>query len=313
MSTCDPAVLTTSILATIGQWLPRGWTWKKSALGPLQTLMTVIHMTALGAKGYRAGMRAVFDAMHRAFGWEGDSPTPSALTQARGKRLKSEGTRIAQETKDFIASEEPDLVQPLMGHPGQSVRIVRGTKPGTEHLIFVTSLLDEEHTPQAIADLYQRRWAIETAYREAKSWHALEELPGKSKQMVRQEVCALMLFWLMQGELEGQARRTYAKEIKAQRAIDKKFRPAEGITEVPVLFSRPLAALSVALLMAAAVTGLPEAVESWTVSIRYLWKTRSRRRPGRTFRRTSQRPHSIKKRDEISSAAAKGGRKKGEK
>lgn len=406
--------------------------------------MTVIHMTALGAKGYRAGLRAVFDAMHQAFGWHGDSPTPSALTQARGKltekmcrdlfrrmtqeathvsshtrlryrdfrriiaadgtkvplvstaglkrdfgcpagdhlapqalltllwdvggnvpvdwrlgphdgsehedlrdmlgslgdgdllladrlypsrslmaelhrrgihfvmRLKSEGTRIAQETKAFIASEEPDLIQPLIGHADQSVRIVRGTKPGTEHLIFITSLLGDEHTPQAIADLYQRRWGIETAYREAKAWHSLAELPGKSKQMVRQEVCALMLFWLMQGELEGQARRTYAAEIRAQRSLDKKLRPAAGITEVPVLFSRPLAALSVALLMAAAVTGLPEAVESWTVSIRYLWKTRSRRRPGRTFRRTSQRPHTIKKRDEISSAVAKGGRKKGE-
>ncbi len=34
----------------------------------------------------------------------------------------------------------------------------------------------------------------------------VQRLPGRSKQMVRQAVCSLMLFWLMQGELEGQAR-----------------------------------------------------------------------------------------------------------
>lgn len=129
--------------------------------------------------------------------------------------------------------------------------------------------------------------------------------------MVRQEVCALMLFWLMQGELEGQARRVYADEIRKQPDVDPKWTPAKGIAEVPVLFNRKLLATSVALLMAAAVAGMDEAVQSWRVSIRYLWQNRARRRPGRQARRTSERPHNIKMRDEISSAAAKGGRIKG--
>ena len=63
--------------------------------------------------------------------------------------------------------------------------------------------------------------------------------------------------------------------------------------------------------VAAAVAGMDEAVQSWRVSIRYLWQNRARRRPGRQARRTSERPHDIKMRDETSSAAAKGGRIKG--
>ena len=86
---------------------------------------------------------------------------------------------------------------------------------------------------------------------------------------------------------------------------------SEGIVEVPVLFNRKLLATSVALLMAAAVAGMDEAVLSWRVSIRYLWQNRARRRPGRQARRTSERPHILKFRDAKSSAAAIGGRIKG--
>ena len=44
-----------------------------------------MNMVAFGNKGYRAALRDVFDDMHRAFGWSDGAPTPSALTQARGK------------------------------------------------------------------------------------------------------------------------------------------------------------------------------------------------------------------------------------
>ncbi len=51
----------------------------------------------------------------------------------------------------------------------------------------------------------------------------------------------------------------------------------EGIAEVPVLFNRKLLATSVALLMAAAIAGMDKAVQSWRVSICYLWQNRARR------------------------------------
>lgn len=400
-------------------------------------------MVASGNKGYRAALRDVFTDMHRSFGWGDGAPTPSALTQARGKlsekmcrdlfrrisreagsvksrarlrygnfrrivvvdgtrlalastaalkrdfgcpagghlapqglltvlwdlggnvpvdwrlgphdgseladladmlgsleagdllladrlyptreliadlqrrgihfvmRAKTGGERIAQEITQFLTSELADQTIAMKDHPTVMLRFVRGYRDGSEHVVLVASLVDPAHDPHAIADLYQRRWGIETAYREAKTWHGLDELPGKSKQMVRQEVCALMLFWLMQGELEGQARQVYADEIRAQPEVDPKWKPAEGIAETPVIFNRKLAATSVALLMAAAVAGLDEAVRSWRVSIRYLWQNRARRRPGRSEPRTSERPHDIKMRDAASSAKAKGGRAKG--
>lgn len=443
MAILDASIFTDSILNRVGTWLPRGWVWKRSALGPLQTLMTVMNMVSFGNKGYRAALRDVFDAMHRAFGWDGPAPTPSALTQARGKlsekmcrdlfrrmvreagrvcsrsrlqyrdfqriiavdgtrtalastaalkrdfgcphgahlapqalltvlwdvggnvpvdwrlgrhdgsesadlvdmlgslgagdllladrfyparellaelhrqgvhfimRVKTGGTRIAKEIADFIASEADDQTLTLPNHPSIPVRLVRGQREGTEHIVLITSLIGPTHPAAAIADVYQRRWGIETAYREAKGWHGLDALPGKSKPMVRQEVCALMLLWLMQGELEGQARRVYADEIRQQPDVDPAWTPVEGIAETPVIFNRKLLATSVALLMAAAVTSLDDAVRSWNVSIRYLWQNRSRRRPGRQARRTSERPHVIRFRDEISSAAALGGRDKG--
>jgi hypothetical protein len=225
-------------------------------------------------------------------------------------RVKTSGTRLSREVAAFLASGQADQTVPLHDHPSILIRLVRGHRDGSEHIVLVTSLTGAAHCATAIADLYQRRWGIETAYREAKGWHGLDALPGRSKQMVRQEVCALMLFWLMQGELEGQARQVYADEIRKHPDVDPAWTPAEGIAEVPVLFNRKLLATSVALLMAAAVASLDEAVQSWRVSIRYLWQNRARRRPGRQARRTSERPHDIKMRDADSSAAAIGGRQK---
>jgi len=442
MSPSDIPRFTNSFLSRVGDWLPRGWVWRRSALGPLQTLMTVVAMVALGNKGYRAALREVFTAMHRSFGWVDDPPTPSALTQARGKlsekmcrdlfrrlsreassvasrarlryrdfarivaadgtrlaltstvankrdfgcpsgehlapqalltvlwdvggnvpvdwrlgphdgseqadledmlgalgagdllladrlypsrelmlqarnrgvhfilRVKTHGTRLAKEIAAFLASGATDQVVVLPDHPAHQIRFVRGHRQGTDDLVLVTSLIGPEHPGAAIVDLYRRRWGIETAYREAKGWHGLSDLPGRTKAMLRQEVCALMLFWLMEGELEGQARHVYADEIRQQPNVDPAWIPAEGIAESPVRFNRRLLATSVALLMAAAVTSLDEAIESWQVSIRYLWRNRARRRPGRSARRTSQRPHRIRMRDPESSAKALGGRKK---
>lgn len=161
-------------------------------------------------------------------------------------RIKTSGARIAKEIAAFVASGQDDKTVVLPGHPGVLIRLVRGHREGTEHIVLITSPTGPEHDARAIADLYQRRWGIETAYREAKGWHGLGDLPERSKQMVRQEVCALMLFWLMQGELEGQARQVYVDEIRRQPDVDPAWTPAEGIAEVPVIFNRKLLATSVA-------------------------------------------------------------------
>jgi hypothetical protein len=441
MSNFDASAVVESIFTRFSDELSLGWVWEQSPLGPRQTLLTVMHMVTTGQKRYRSALRQVFQEIHRSFGWEGRVPTPSALTQARGKltekrcrdlfrlllkearHVKShaqlryarfdrlvavDGTKVTlrsnaklkrafgcpagdhlapqallsvlwdlggnvpvdwrigryddsetghlrnmlgaltssdllladrlypsrdliselnqlginyvmrvktggnclKEVDAFLKSGADDVTVELEGFPGVFIRLVRAHRPGSEHIVLITSLSQVEHSPKAIADLYQRRWGIETAYREGKSWLGLDELPGRDKQQIRHEVAALMIFWLMQGELEGQAREVYADEIRAQEGVDPDWSPAEGIAEVPVRFNRPLAATSTAIVLAAAVTSETEAIFQWQVSIRYLWQNRSRRRPGRSFRRTSQRPHRIRKRDDQSIALAKGGRAK---
>lgn len=442
MSTFNATTVVDSIFTKFSEALPLGWTWRCSPLGPRQTLMTVMHMVTTGAKRYRKALRDVFDDLHRYFGWTGPVPTPSALTQARGKltekqcrdlfrllakearhvkshaqlryadfqrvvavdgsdlplrstaqlkaafgcpagdhlapqalmtvlwdvggnvpvdwrigryddsetgqltnmlgslgpgdllladrlyasmdmlaelhrrgiayvmRVKTGSTSL-REFAAFAASDAQDAVVTLRN--GLTVRLVRSYREEAEHMVFVSSLRQEDgHNAQAIADLYQRRWAIETAYREGKDWLGLDELPGNNKQQIRHEAAALMIFWLMQGELEGQAREVYAKEIRQQPEVDEDWTPAEGIAEIPVRFNRSLSATSTGLLLAAAVGSMEDAIRSWKTSIDYLWRNRSRKRPGRTYRRTSQRRHVIRKRDEESVALARGGRKKGQ-
>lgn len=442
MSNFDATTVIDSIFTRFSDELGLGWVWQQSPLGPRQTLLTVMHMVTTGQKRYRTALREVFSSLHRAFGWEGKVPTPSALTQARGKltekrcrdlfrlllksarnvtshgqlsyrgfdrivavdgtkltlsanqklkdafgcpagdhlapqalmsvlwdlggnipvdwrvgrydegetahlvdmlgsltdsdllladrlypsrgliaeltqrginyvmRVKTRGTCM-KEIREFVDSGKDEATVELRNFPGIFVRFVRGYREGSEHIVFVTSLIDSDHSREAIADLFQRRWGIETAYREGKDWLGLDELPGRDKQQVRHEVAALMIFWLMQGELEGQAREVYADEIRQQNEVDPEWTPAEGIAEVPVRFNRNLAATSTALILAAAVKSLEDAQFEWQVSIRYLWQNRSRRRPGRSYRRTSQRPHVIRKRDDESVEKARGGRKKG--
>jgi hypothetical protein len=110
MSNLESTTFTSSILSKMGSWLPRGWVWRRSPLGPLQTLLTVIQMTAFGNTGYRAALRVVFEDMHKAFGWSKGVPTPSALTQARGKlsekmcldlfkRIARESTHVSSHTR----------------------------------------------------------------------------------------------------------------------------------------------------------------------------------------------------------------------
>ena len=80
-------------------------------------------------------------------------------------RLKTVGQRAMHEVQAFTSDNGDDQTMELHSFPGIMVRIVRGYRPGTEDCLFVTSLRDvQDHSREAIADLYQRRWGVETAY-----------------------------------------------------------------------------------------------------------------------------------------------------
>ncbi len=239
-------------------------------------------------------------------------PSRSLMSQCMDRgihyifRVKIQGDNTMREVKAFLASSSPEHVIEMHDHPGKMLRFVRGYRPGSEDCVFVTSLTNTtEHPHEAIADLYQRRWGIETAYREGKTWHGLDNLPGSSLLHIQQEIAALMIFWLMEGELEGQARHFYAKEISQQPDVDPAWKPAEGIAEIPVRFNRKLAANAIPLIINAACQDIEIGIKQWHRSITYLWQNRSLLRPGRTYRRTSQKPHILRKRDAEATQASR--------
>ena len=225
-------------------------------------------------------------------------------------RVRTGATALSVFEKFAQGSEREEIVD-LPGKTGARVRLVRGYRRDTEDIIFATSVLENERlSPEAIADIYHRRWGIETAYREGKSWMALGNLPGRNRDQVEQEVAAVMIYFLMQGELEGQVRKKYNKEI---REIDPKLPKdvaplPEEISETPVRFNRNLAAVVIGGVIRKSMVNHKDAVTIWKVGMDNIWRHRSRRKPGRSYRRTSQRPHDFKKRDAEAKRQAMGGR-----
>jgi len=445
MSKSDASACNPNILHRLGSFLSRGWRWRRSPLGPLQTLLTLMQMTVFSVRGSSAAMQKLFDEVGGGpLGWKA-VPSDSAFSRARRKSqpedlrrlvhtlrgecphidshpqlrlngfrrvvsvdgtklsLSSQGTNKADfgcpsgdhlapqalltmlwnvggnvpidwrlgrfdesETgqldqmidslqasdillgdrlyatcglmerllcadvhfifrvktggtslrvfADFAKTDQGEQIVTLPGKNGLRIRLVRGHRAGSEQIIFATSVLDSELlSAEAVADLYQRRWGVETAYREGKDWMALSKLPGRNRHQVEQEVAAVMVYWLMQGELEGQVRKKYAAEIARQKPAQADGHPptAEEITELPVRFNRNLAAVIVGDVIRKSMASTEDAVTIWKVGLDNLWRHRSRRRPGRSYRRTSQRPHELKKRDDIARAQAEGGRAKG--
>jgi len=75
-----------------------------------------------------------------------------------------------------------------------TLRLVRVDLPGGTTEVLATSLLDAQAFPAAdFADLYHRRWGIETDYRRLKQTLNLENFSGRSPQAVQQDLHARIL------------------------------------------------------------------------------------------------------------------------
>ena len=114
----------------------------------------------------------------------------------KGKRLGKNDAiflwhRPLQCTKNMTREELAALPQTLL------VRILRFrvTQPGfrTESVTLVTTLLDPAaYPPEALAQLFYQRWAIELCFRNIKSTMGMEMLSCKSPTMIEKEI--LMFF-----------------------------------------------------------------------------------------------------------------------
>ncbi|MBC7193858.1 MAG: transposase, partial [Marinobacter sp.] len=75
-----------------------------------------------------------------------------------------------------------------------TLRLVRVDLPGGTTEVLATSLLDAQAFPAAdFADLYHRRWGIETDYRRLKQTLNLENFSGRSPRAVQQDLHARVL------------------------------------------------------------------------------------------------------------------------
>lgn len=215
------------------------------------------------------------------------------------------------EVADFVATGGDDLTVPLEGRETQRIdsdqrpriRLLRLTLPDGQSAVFVTTLLDPERYPaNEMLALYTARWRIETAIREFKLLQGLEHLRATYFEGIQQEVCALMLYALLESEIELNALARHADANGP--AVVKTARPrgnADGsltattpirVARHPYRFCRRIVSDFVIYLMIAAIedpTRLPAVFER---ALDSLWRYRQRVRPNRSFPRVAKSPAS---------------------
>lgn len=220
------------------------------------------------------------------------------------------GSNAMQEVQDFVASGQLDTVcsmssfsrtDPTRYARGETVtvRLIRGLD--TQH-IYITTLVDAQiHTREQLLLLYTKRWRIETAFRELKLWTNLITIRARLPLLVEQEILAIMIYAVLLSEVDGMALETYRQEIAAQ--------PLQAPTEPPkqhgggrvplvlrqnmVRFNRAVAISAIPSIIADVITGDPLRIaRNIRITIECLWAYRVSVKPGRSYPRTSTRPHS---------------------
>lgn len=190
------------------------------------------------------------------------------------------------QVEEFVSSPAQDKVvnltppRTLKGAEEISLRLLKVTLPSGKIEVLATDLmLPEGHGCEELAALYVQRWRIETAFREMKAWHAVESFSARFPEGIEQELMALQIFLLLAGELEARA----YEDLDQRRQSAKTDEELEDLREVR--FNRLLIADAAVRLTRQSIDDLdsiPQRVES---ELRYIWKQRSKRRPGRRYPR----------------------------
>lgn len=188
------------------------------------------------------------------------------------------------------------------------LRLIRDKNPDDsgEPRILATTLLDPERYPaEDIIFCYNRRWRIETAYREMKLYAGLENIQARTQEGVLQEIAALVVFQILIGELAGLVRHHHPKETKPVRVACYKANPGKKSAptqkrkpdyttvtawECPYNFNRRLMRTCMQGLMKHAFAeDYESAARSLSISVNYLWRLKQKRREGRS---SSRKPKS---------------------
>ena len=244
----------------------------------------------------------------------GDRGFPSydllrALCRRRCRFLLRCSMRANAEVMAFLDSGQEDAVvllrQRINGVQVEEssaipVRLIRVTLPGGVVEILATNLWQQRgHQRTTLIDLYTQRWRIETAFREMKAFHALEQFSATYPDGIHQEVTAMQIFLVLTSELEAMAHADHQRRLREAApqppAVDEATPATRNTPVIPVdhgiRFNRLLIADNVIHLLRHNANGGPAAVAAMLPDILdYLWKNRSKVRPGRAFPRVRKRP-----------------------
>jgi len=196
------------------------------------------------------------------------------------------------EVREFIANESAwdreimlHQTSKRTGEPSIRVRLMKYRLDSGEIAVFATNLYGSRtHRRKALCRLYCYRWDIETAFKEMKVWHGLENFKARYAEGIHQEVAGLMLFMLLTGEMEAQARGYHKVQMVEQ--------TEDGPAEPEYRFNRKIIARTVAYLLVAATKGRDAIQDEFEYSMKRLWRYRQRRKHGRKFERTAKNPNS---------------------
>lgn len=171
-----------------------------------------------------------------------------------------------------------------VGEPTIQIRLLKHILPNEKVAVYATNLLNRrKYRRKALLDLYCYRWDIETAFKEMKVWHSLENLHARYAEGIHQEVAAIMTFMLLTAEMEAQARGYHNLEPEAPRS--------DAPAEPEYRFNRKQIAESIAYILAAGLEG-PDAVRKEVdYCFRQYWRYKQKRRPGRSFKRAAKTAH----------------------
>ena len=102
-------------------------------------------------------------------------------------------------------------------------RLIRLKLPGGRTEVLVTSLSQEEFSPDELKKLYGMRWGIETSFRELKHTVGLLCFHGKKAAFIRQEIFARLILYLF---TESIANRAASKKAECRYAYCVRFKEA---------------------------------------------------------------------------------------
>lgn len=108
---------------------------------------------------------------------------------------------VATDEVDFTYMD-PDCTPALV----EKLRLVRDVDENGSGCVLVTNLMDTKaFTVQDLIDVYQRRWGIETAFKDMKMRYQIEGFHGSTPGMIEQEIVALMFLLLIESLVEEAA------------------------------------------------------------------------------------------------------------